>query len=226
MDLAYLTRGVNLAGEGDQRAATPGLRAGGDPNGVPEVARAVGVRVVGPALGARQDDRRLASEHAVDEVDALLHRVGAVRHHDARDVVPGHVLLDAAGKGEHEVAVDVEAGDLREVVELDRRSVGRGRSCPEQLFAADGRDELPGRGVGPHGDRAAGGDDDDGHRSPARPNYGERPVRPASPSATVAPNSSATRWTGAPRKRSRSANTISSTAIANSDTAVVAAPSA
>src|SRR5258708_25251387 len=71
------------------------------------------------------------------------------------------MLNDATPERQRKLPVHVEAWNVREVVELERRRLGP-REQLDQLVAADRRNELPGRGVGTHRDRAAGRNDDDG----------------------------------------------------------------
>src|SRR5207244_8514843 len=135
-------------------------------NRVAKVARPVRVRLVGPALRAGQHDRDVRVQQAVDQVDALLHRVRPMRHDYAGDPRPVRLLAHAPPEGERELPVDVEARDLREVVQLERGRLRPGEQLHE-LVATDGGDELPRRRIGAHGDGAAGRYDDDGpgHRA-------------------------------------------------------------
>ena len=162
MHLAHLARTVDLPGEDDQRPAPGGLVRNGDLDRVPKVARPVGVRLVRPALRAGEGNRLLGVEQAVDRVDGLFHRVGAVRHDDAGDVVAAALLADAAGQREGQLAVHVEARHAGELVQLEGRRLGPAQHAHE-LLPADGGDELAGRRVRPHGDRPARRDDHDLH---------------------------------------------------------------
>jgi hypothetical protein len=133
-----------------KQTTAPQPRSGADPAGLGRASLRTG----------EDDRRRREPEQPVDEVDGLLHGVGAVRDDDA--VPPTDVLAHAPGEREAQVAVHVEARHVREVVELDRRRV-RPADRLEQLSAADRRHELARPGVRPHRDRPAGRDDDDAH---------------------------------------------------------------
>jgi hypothetical protein len=76
------------------------------------------------------------------------------------------VLPHPVRERNRKVAVHVEARDAREVVQFERRRV-RPVEHVDELLAADRWDELSRGGIGAHGDRAAGGDDDDRHRAAA-----------------------------------------------------------
>ena len=77
--LAGLARGVELAGERDHRAARARRRRRRGTDRIAEVARPVGVGLVGAALGAGQNDRCLGIQEPIDEVHSVTAVVGEVR---------------------------------------------------------------------------------------------------------------------------------------------------
>ena len=125
--LADRARGVQLAGEGDDRARARGRLGAGRADRVEQVRRPVGAARARRADRAGQHDRRVGGVDQVAEDGGLLERVGAVRDDDA---APGGGLGDRGARD-------------RERVGRARR--GRPASCRACAPAARAPRRAPGR---------------------------------------------------------------------------------
>jgi hypothetical protein len=112
VDLRSVAGGVYASRHCHDRADAAGGRAGRDPDGVDEVAWAVGVPIRRVALGTGEDHWFLSGVEQVHQVGALLHSVGPVRDHEAAQTFFIE-FADLAGYGQHvlrghQAAVDPE----------------------------------------------------------------------------------------------------------------------
>jgi hypothetical protein len=105
-----VARGVDLVGKADHSAQAAGVGRRGGADGAEDVAGSVRVRIVVRPLRAAEHGRLVAPEQEVGKPAALLHRVGAMRHLHAGDVV-ARQLVDAQSQAKGELGGHVEARD-------------------------------------------------------------------------------------------------------------------
>jgi hypothetical protein len=131
-----VARGVDLVGKADHSAQAAGVGRRGGADGAEDVAGSVRVRIVVRPLRAAEHGRLVAPEQEVGKPAALLHRVDALRHRHAGDVVARQLVVDAQSQAKGELGGHVEARDGGEVVDLERRDLAQLRHLGEQILAA------------------------------------------------------------------------------------------
>ena len=137
MVLRGVTRGDDHVVERDEHAPTRGLRIGRDANGVEKIEGPLGRKRRGGTHRAREHDGLFALHHQIEEERGLLHRVGAVRNHDARDVLAAKSLLNRLRELHPDFRSHRARVDVRDLGGLDVGHVGQHRNGREQVLDAE-----------------------------------------------------------------------------------------
>ncbi|MPM89765.1 hypothetical protein SDC9_136877 [bioreactor metagenome] len=177
MGLHHPRRRVDLPVDDEQRAASGGLRVGGDAQGVEQIAGPVGTGL-GRVPHRTGEDHRPAGRRQGEQMGQpgrVGDGVGAVQHHHAV-MAPVMVPVVGApvegrpappGQLQHLRGPDRVAGPAEELLDADLQRVPQAGVVGQQLLddpgAGQGGDDAV--GAGPAGDGSAGGEDEDaGHQ--------------------------------------------------------------
>jgi hypothetical protein len=131
----------NLAGEmnliicHDQNAAGSRFTVSGDGDRVIEIHRSIRADGGGGTHRADEHDGLVGRYDEIQEERSLLHRVRAVRDHDARNITPVERNLRACGKRSPSRFVHVLAADRGDLFDIDSSQRGKLRH---------GRNQCPG----------------------------------------------------------------------------------
>jgi hypothetical protein len=157
VDLRGVAGGVYAPSHRHDRTDAAGGGAGRDPDGVDEVARAVGVPIRRVALGAGENHRFLSGVEQVHQVGALLHCVGPVRDDEAAQAFFVE-CSDLACYGQHVLRCHQAAVDPEQLYDVYPGDPLRLRHGGQKLLAGR-RDDHLARERRPGDYRTAGRDD-------------------------------------------------------------------